>query len=143
MGGEIWKIVPSAPWFLASSEGRIMVTPHCVARQGGGTMQYGGVPRFGAWNKRDARFTITHKGKVYKVHRLICEAFKGGAPKDKPVCMHVDENSANNRPDNLEWGSQKQNLNAVGFINYCRNRIGPNSPRTKWAERRDASKAAF
>jgi hypothetical protein len=33
--------------------------------------------------------------------------------------MHIDENSRINRADNLEWGTQKQNLNAPGFLSYA------------------------
>jgi hypothetical protein len=29
--------------------------------------------------------------------------------------MHVDEDSRNNKPTNLKWGTQKQNLNFPGF----------------------------
>lgn len=128
MHGEVWKLVPSAPWFLASSEGRIMVAPHMSRMPNGGTRQHGGEPRFGVWSKQDARFLIVHKGKTYKVHRLVCEAFNGPASDEAPVCMHIDENSANNRPNNLAWGTQKENLNAPAFTEYCKNRTGDNSP---------------
>jgi hypothetical protein len=42
--------------------------------------------------------------------------------------MHLDENSRNNRPENLAWGTQKENLNAPQFLEYCKNRTGENSP---------------
>lgn len=45
--------------------------------------------------------------------------------------MHIDENSRNNKPANLAWGTQKENLNAPGFIEYCKGRVGENSPTTK------------
>lgn len=53
---------------------------------------------------------------------MVCEAFHGVQPHPYPqsVCMHLDENSRNNRPENLAWGSQKENLNAPGFVAYCR-----------------------
>ena len=118
MIGEVWKVVPSAPQFLVSSEGRIMVAPYEAPMPHGGLRQYGGEPHFGVWNKQDERFIIIHKGKTYKVHRLVCEAFNGAAPEDANVCMHIDENSANNRPSNLLWGTQKENLNAPAFVEY-------------------------
>lgn len=126
--GEVWKIVPSAPWCLASSEGRIMVAPYRAPMPSGGFRQYGGEPHFGVWNKADGRFITVHKGKTYKVHRLICEAFNGPAPDGCDVCMHKDENAANNRPSNLVWGTQEQNLNAPAFIEYCKSRTGEDSP---------------
>lgn len=45
--------------------------------------------------------------------------------------MHLDENAANNRASNICWGTQKENLNAEGFLAYCRGRTGENSPYIK------------
>lgn len=131
MNGEIWRSVPSNPSLLASSEGRVMVAPYCGPMPHGGMRHYGGQPRFGVWCKRDCRFVVVLKGKTHKVHRLVCEAFHGAAPFDGAVVMHVDENSANNRPENLKWGTQKENLNAPGFLEYCKSRTGENSPTRK------------
>jgi len=116
---------------MASSEGRIMVTPHVEPMNTGGCRQYGGQPTFGVWSKTDARFIIVNKGKTYKVHRLVCEAFHGAPPLEASLCLHGDENSANNRSDNLSWGTQAENLNAPGFIEYCKSRTGENSPTVK------------
>lgn len=135
MFGEVWRAVPSAPDFLASSEGRIMVRPYEAAMPNGGFRQYGGEPRFGVWSKADGRFIVVVDGKTYKVAQLVCEAFNGPKPFDDAVCMHLDENAANNRPGNLAWGTQKENMNAPGFISYCKGRTGDNSP-TRKAKRR-------
>lgn len=129
MIGEVWKIVPSAPWFLASSEGRIMVVPYEADMPHGGSRQYGGQPHFGTWNKGDGRFITVHKGKTYKIAQLVCEAFSGPKPFPSAVCMHLDENAANNRPNNLQWGTQKENLNAPGYISRIRKR--PTSARCR------------
>lgn len=125
---EIWRCVPSEPWCLASSEGRIMVIPYTSSLPNGGIREYGGHPHFGVWNKQDARFIIIYKGKTYKVARLVCEAFHGKSPEDKPVCMHIDENSANNNACNLAWGTQKENLNAPRFHEYRRMKRGDTHP---------------
>lgn len=66
-----------------------------------------------------------------KVHRLVCEAFHGAAPEDGMVVIHLDEDATNNRPENLKWGTQKENLNMPGFIAYCKSRTGENSPTIK------------
>lgn len=118
MSGEVWRVVPSAPQFMASSEGRIMVTPYWSEMPKGGSRAYGGEPRFGVWSKQDGRFVIVWKGKTFKVHQLICEAFNGAKPFDGAVVMHLDENAANNRPDNLAWGTQRENLNAPSHSGY-------------------------
>lgn len=87
-----------------------MVTPYWGEMPHGGFRAYGGQPHFGVWSKMDERFIIVHKGKSYKVAQLVCEAFNGPRP-DGMVCIHIDENPANNRSSNLKWGTQKENLN--------------------------------
>lgn len=129
MKKEIWRVVPSLPSLLASSYGRIMVIPYESKTPYGGIRQYGGEPVLGPWD--GSRHIYVHKGKTYKVARLVCEAFHGPPPKGMNVCMHLDENSRNNDPKNLLWGTQKENLNAPGFIKYCKSRTGENSPTIK------------
>ncbi len=84
---------------------------------------------------------MLYRGKTYKVARLVCEAFHGSAPSGKPVCMHLDEYSRNNRPDNLRWGTQKENLNAPGFLTYCHSRTGDNNPLIKGRRSRAGASA--
>jgi hypothetical protein len=127
MSSEIWKAVPSYPGLLASSEGRLMVSPYRSPVSGA---QYGGIPTIGQWD--GSRYVYPRRGgKTMKVARLVCEAFHGPAPFPGAVCMHRDENSRNNKPDNLSWGTQKENLNAPGFLRYCKGRTGENNPRVK------------
>jgi hypothetical protein len=136
--GEIWRVVPSLPDIMVSSEGRIMRVPHLGPLPRGGERPYGGTPTFGVWNKIDGRFITVIDGRTYKLARLIAEAFHGPAPFQDAVVMHLDENAANNRANNLRWGTQKENLNAPGFLNYCRGRTGENSPTLKARRRRSA-----
>jgi HNH endonuclease len=133
--GEIWRDVPSVPGILVSSEGRVMHVPHREPMPNGGERPYGGTPVFGVWNKQDGRFIILIHGKTYKVGRLVAEAFHGPPPFDDAVVMHIDENAVNNRPSNLRWGTQKENLNAGGFLTYCHGRTGENSPTIKGRRR--------
>lgn len=133
---EEWRIVPSEPALLASSMGRIMVAAYCTLN--GIRRNYGGEPTFGQWD--GARMIYARRGKkTCKVHRLICEAFHGAPPFERAVVMHLDENSTNNSPANLAWGSQKENLNAPGFLEYCRGRTGENNPFLKGRRERPST----
>ena len=133
---EIWRSVPSVQGALASNLGRVMLTPFRSDNPRAGGKQYGGVPTAGQWD--GTRFLWRCGGRTYKVARLVCEAFNGPPPVELAVCMHLDENSRNNDPANLSWGTQKENLNAFGFLRYCRERTGENNPHVKGRKARAA-----
>lgn len=124
---ELWRVVPSVPQLLASSHGRVMVAPYWAPLPNGGQRTYGGEPNIGFVHENSRMMTI-YKGKNYRVHRLVCEAFNGPPPPGTQCCMHLDEDFRNNRPENLKWGTQKQNLNAPGYLAYCSSRRGDHSP---------------
>lgn len=66
-------------------------------------------------------FTTKLYGRI-KIHRAVCEAFHGAPPFEGAVVLHLDEDGCNNVPDNLRWGTQRDNLNAPGFRSYCSER---------------------
>ena len=91
----------------------------------GGLRWYGGTVTKGQWDGE--RYIYARKGyKTRKVHRLVCEAFNGPCPEGL-VCMHLDENSANNVPTNLQWGTPKDNSNFPKLKAYQQSRTGVNS----------------
>jgi hypothetical protein len=135
---EIWKPIPSLLAYEASSHGRVRRVPYQAPMPNGGTRTYGGRPTFGGARKDKAgRRYIMFQGKNYSVARLVCEAFHGPQPAPYPeaVCMHLNENCTDNRACNLAWGSQKENLNAPGFIAYCKSRTGDQNPFVKGSKR--------
>lgn len=50
-----------------------------------------------------------NKPSTLYIHRLVCEAFHGPAPEDKPWALHRDDDKLNNTKDNLYWGTPKEN----------------------------------
>jgi hypothetical protein len=127
---EIWKPVPSYPGIEASSLGRIRRAPYTKPMPHGGFRIYSGQPTYGCKARSTclAGFRMIYRyrglGKTLKVHRLVCEAFHGAKPFGDAVVMHIDDNPMNNKPDNLKWGSQKENLNSRQFIDYCKSKAG-------------------
>ncbi|MDE2104076.1 MAG: HNH endonuclease [Patescibacteria group bacterium] len=140
---EIWRVVPSVPSIMASSEGRIRVLPYEKPMPHGGVRRYDGKPRRGSWAADQRRYILVFRRRTYKVAALVCEAFHGGRPFARAVVMHLNERSTDNRQSNLAWGTQKENLNAPGFIAYCKNRRGADSPAVKGRLRRTAARSAI
>ncbi len=50
-----------------------------------------------------------HKSITIKVHRLILETFKGLPPEEGMECAHINGIRADNRIENLEWVTAKEN----------------------------------
>jgi hypothetical protein len=123
---EVWKPVPSLPGVMASDQGRILLPPRHAPLPNGGVRLYLPKPTHGVIQraKKGARHVYRNYwcrefGNI-KVHQAVCEAFHGPKPFEGAVVIHRDENGLNNRPENLKWGTQKENLNAPGFKAYCR-----------------------
>ena len=131
--------MPSHPHIEVSDDGLVRATPFVGLMPNGKTPRsYGGGDGWcGLWDETTKRYFIRSRksNRNLKVAQLVCEAFHGPAPEGKPYVLHRDENPRNNRPDNLYWGTQKENLNAPGFIKYCQGRTGENNPYVKGMKR--------
>lgn len=141
---EVWMPVPSKPEVMASSMGRVLLPNVEYAMPNGGTRRTNPKPTFGTKTKASKTAKHIYMGILsrrfgnMKVHRLVCEAFHGVPPTQKMVVIHLDEDATNNRPENLRWGTQKENMNAPGFIDYCKSRTGKNSPVVKGRLKRNS-----
>ena len=138
---EEWKTCPSLPEYEASSLGRVRRKVYSRQMPHGGVRLYGGKPHHGVAIKKPKRMMFFFRGKTYKVHRAVCEAFHGPPPFDGAYVLHINEDAYDNRPENLKWGTQRENLNAPGFIEYCKGRTGENSPTAKAARKRMEAQA--
>lgn len=130
---------------MASSLGRVKLPDGEYKMPNGGVCQYRPKPVFGVRTKASKTARHVYMG-LYskrfgnmKVHRLVCEAFHGPAPSKRSVVIHLDEDATNNRPENLRWGTQKENLNMPGFIAYCKSRTGENSPFIKGRKKKQVA----
>jgi len=144
---EVWMVVPSFPEISASSLGRILVAPCVRTMPNGGVRSYTPKPSDGYEEKTSTGRPGTPKRRIirvgrlkrtFKVAQLVCEAFHGPKPFPKAVTIHLDEDPSNNAPDNLKWGTQKENLNMPKFKEWQKTvRIGENAPTVKAAVRKE------
>lgn len=71
------------------------------------------------------------KKRVY-VHRLVLLAFVGRSPDGRNVCNHRNGNKADNRLENLEWCSQKHNIqHAINTLGHRPGNAGEKSGSAK------------
>ena len=88
---EVWQPIPGFDGYEAISEGRIR-SPRRVMTANG---------------KRKYRM-VNIKGQPRYVHRLVTLAFHG-EPDGNLWALHRDDDPLNNTPENLYWGTPKQN----------------------------------
>lgn len=132
----ITKPIKQVKGAMANDRGEIKWPKQTAKMPHGGTREYEtewikGSKCKASKTARHEYYGTLYRGKNYKVHRLICEAFHGPPPKDKPVVIHINENALDNRPENLKWGTMKENMNMPKYIAYCKSRTGENSPVVK------------
>lgn len=101
---EKWVICIEDDRYAVSNMGRVKrVKFNRYTRQG----EYLLIPQM---NKHGyLHITFSPRTKV-RVHRLVCVAFHGEPQDGQTDCNHIDFDRTNNRADNLEWKTRKENL---------------------------------
>lgn len=133
MEQEIWKAISGFEGlYEVSNFGSIRSVDHSVCRSCHGTIKVRGriLRKFLKFGYETITLTKDGRNHYKRVHQLVAEAFvpvprellhlygkktENGYPA--LVLNHKDENRSNNRADNLEWCTQKYNINygtAVG-----------------------------
>lgn len=97
MGPEVWRPIPGREPFEASSWGRIRnASTGCVRKPSLSPQGY-------------EVLRLTNQGKPISVHRLVAWTFIGPQPDGLQV-NHIDGVKRNNRPENLEYVTARENL---------------------------------
>lgn len=102
--GEIWKDCPLGNDYdkvTTSNLGRIKVKDNNPTY---GTLRKNGYCDIKIFNNKEKKY------KSFRVHRLVCLTFLEN-PENKPFVNHKDENRSNNKIENLEWMTNKENIN--------------------------------
>lgn len=112
MEKETWKLILGYENFYeVSSFGNVRAFDKYVPTKGGVLkMLRGRILRPGIVSGYPR--VLLHKNKVRKnlfVHRLVAQAFISN-PENKPCVNHINGNKIDNRAENLEWCTSKENL---------------------------------
>lgn len=95
-----WFEIPEFSGYCANKSGHILNKKTKNFSVGGRAGRYLKVSAYKDGNPRPS---------LYYVHDLVCRAFYG-LPSTKMVVLHKDNNRANNKPSNLRWGTQSENI---------------------------------
>lgn len=110
--GILLKAIPVSPNedYMAGSDGQIYSR---TKYSGFGRKDYvEWYPLKGHPSKKGYQnISMSHEGKkvTKSVHRLVCMAFHGMPLSSSLQVRHLDGNSENNNPENLQWGTQEEN----------------------------------
>lgn len=115
MNEEIWKQIKEAPDCEISNFGNVRVKDRYIITLLGNTRFVPGHSI--SFNKKKTGYLEvplpTEKGKrIYRlVHRLVLMTFNPVENMDQLEVNHKDENKENNKLENLEWVTSKENCN--------------------------------
>lgn len=105
---EVWVPIPNLNGYEASNLGRIRSVDRVLINSAGVQRNWRG--RIRVLTTRDGGYqTVWIQGIVHDVHRLVASAFHGPRPSGL-VTRHLNGNPADNRPENLAYGTISENV---------------------------------
>lgn len=93
---EIWKVCTRNDNYMVSNLGNVLSIKNSSLLK--------------PWKHKSGHLYLKlGRGISHQVHHLVLEAFVGNRRK-KEECRHLDGNPENNKVENLQWGSRKENV---------------------------------
>jgi hypothetical protein len=108
---EIWKTIPAAPDYEASTFGRIRRSSTGISPKSRVVVGRILKPRLSGRRMTYlcVNMTVAGRAKNYNVHRMVGETFLGAAPTPNAHIAHRDGDSLNNAISNLRWATPSEN----------------------------------
>ena len=110
---EIWKDISGYErYYQVSNLGRVRSLNRVVNNPHVGNIKLIGKIKLCPQNSFGYPIVLLHrngKQSIKKVHRLVAQAFIQNID-NKPYINHIDGDKANNKVDNLEWRTAKENV---------------------------------
>lgn len=118
----IYKVIPSYPDYVASSDGKI------YSLKRGKRIEMRTSPNADGY----LRCNISMRGVIVKlgIHILVCEAFHGRRPAGNQ-CRHLNGIRDDNRPRNLKWGTAQENCDDRSKHGFWKSPSGERHPQAK------------
>lgn len=115
--GELWKTIPGYPCYEVSNLGKVrrITSPnHRGFVLKGRTLKQ--KPDHNGY--LGVHLYACGKGKRFPVHRIVAKVFIPN-PYEKPAINHIDCVVTNNRVENLEWCTLKENMQHARNLGMC------------------------
>lgn len=129
--------IPGWPNYYISKSGRLFSNKSGEWKEKKYLLTANGRPQYRLYRTKNKIFNHKHhqwyqcntESRWFKVSRLVAMVYIPN-PNNYPIVMHLDDNPLNNNVSNLQWGTQKMNIQDAinkGRFHQCK-RYGKDNP---------------